>query len=92
VGRPTADNLGLACLDCNRFKGSDIASLDPASGELVRLFHPRTDEWSDHFEVAQGRIVPLTPIARATERLLKLNLPERIEVRSLLARAHLYPE
>ena len=89
-GETTADNLALACFDCNRFKGSDIASLDPATGELVPLFNPRMEAWTDHFEVAEGQIVPLTLVGRVTERLLKLNLPERVEVRELLARANLY--
>ncbi|MBX3436655.1 MAG: HNH endonuclease [Planctomycetaceae bacterium] len=30
-GETTAENLALACFDCNWFKGSDIASLDPIS-------------------------------------------------------------
>ena len=32
-GKTASENLALACFDCNRFKGSDIASVDPASGE-----------------------------------------------------------
>ena len=41
-GKTVSANLALACFDCNRFKGSDIASLDPITGELVGLFNPRT--------------------------------------------------
>lgn len=44
-GRTVSANLALACFDCNRFKGSDIASLDPVSAELVALFNPRTQKW-----------------------------------------------
>ena len=40
-GRTIADNLALACFDCNRFKGSDIASIDATSGEIIPLFNPR---------------------------------------------------
>ncbi|MGO9111742.1 MAG: HNH endonuclease [Thermoguttaceae bacterium] len=90
-GATTADNLALACFDCNRFKGSDIASLDPRGGGLVRLFNPRTDVWAEHFQVEAGRIRPLTDVARATERLLKLNLPVRVEIRVTLARLGRYP-
>jgi hypothetical protein len=39
------------CRLCNRFKGSDIASLDPASGTLLPLFNPRSDVWEEHFRV-----------------------------------------
>ncbi len=90
-GATTAENLALACFDCNRFKGSDIASLDPVSRKLSRLFNPRTDVWSEHFQLEGGRVIPLTPIGRATERLLKFNLPERIEVRQALTQAGRYP-
>ncbi|MGE0376711.1 MAG: HNH endonuclease [Planctomycetaceae bacterium] len=85
-GETTAENLALACFACYRFKGSDIASLDPVSGELAPLFNPRVDRWSDHLTVAEGRIVGLTAVGRATEQLSRLNLPERVEVRTLLAR------
>jgi hypothetical protein len=34
-GLPTLQNPALACFDCNRFKGSDIGSVDPASGKLT---------------------------------------------------------
>jgi len=90
-GATTAENLALACFDCNRFKGSDIASLDPLSGSLVSLFNPRTDGWNDHFRIYRGEIRALTAVGRATERLLKLNLPARVEIRATLARAGRYP-
>jgi hypothetical protein len=34
------DNLTYACMVCNRYKGSNIASVAP-SGDLVPLFNPR---------------------------------------------------
>ena len=80
-GLAIAENLALACFDCNRFKGSDIASVDPVSGSLTPLFNPRTQHWADHFELIDGRISPLTPVGRATARLLRFNLSRRIEVR-----------
>ena len=33
-GHTTTANLALACSDCNRFKGSDIASIDGVTGKL----------------------------------------------------------
>jgi hypothetical protein len=89
-GETTLDNLAWACFDCNRFKGSDIASNDPVSGELIRLFNPRTDAWSAHFSFHEGTIQALTAIGRVTERLLKLNLPERVEIRQTLSRTGRY--
>lgn len=90
-GDTTAENLALACFDCNRFKGSDIASVDVITGELVPLFNPRTQEWKDHFRVEGGKIIPLTPVGRATEQLLKLNLAPRVEVRATLAKTGRFP-
>jgi hypothetical protein len=90
-GKTMSANLALACFDCNRFKGSDIASIDPVTGELVALFNPRTQRWSDHFRLDGGKIVPLTPIGRVTEKLLRLNLPSRVEVRARLATLPQYP-
>jgi len=47
-GRTEAANLAYACAFCNRYKGSDLASVDNRTGSLVRLFNPRSDRWSDH--------------------------------------------
>ena len=90
-GTNTLENLALACFDCNRFKGSNIASVDPESGELTSLFNPRTQKWNDHFEIRGGQILPLTAIGRVTERILRLNLPARVEVREMLAEMGDYP-
>ena len=72
-GQSTADNLALACFDCNRFKGSDLSSMDPVSGELTALFNPRTQNWNEHFEWDFEKIVGKTSCGRATVLALKLN-------------------
>jgi HNH endonuclease len=90
-GATTIENLVLACLDCNRFKGSDIASIDPDTGNLVALFNPRTQKWNEHFSLSGGLIIALTPVGSATVRILKLNLPARVEAREALARRWRYP-
>jgi hypothetical protein len=90
-GSTTLDNLALACFDCNRFKGPNIASLDPINNELVPLFNPRIQEWNDHFKTEGGTIAPLTAVGRVTEQILRLNLPKRVEVRNLLSENNLYP-
>jgi len=91
-GESTIDNLALACFDCNRFKGSDIASIDPDSRELTQLFNPRIEEWTEHFSIAGGLISPRTAIGRVTAVVLKLNLQSRVEVRELLASVGHYPQ
>ncbi len=91
-GATDAANLALSCLECNRFKGSDIASIDPATGALVALFHPRQEAWSTHFRgTNDGTIVALTPTGRVTVALLRLNAPARVEVRHALAEVRRWP-
>ena len=34
-GETEEDNLALACLRCNRYKGPNLGSLDPQTGRLV---------------------------------------------------------
>ena len=69
---------------CNRHKGSDVAAIDPATEEVVRLYHPRIDQWADHFSQSSAIIQPLTKIGRATIRLLKLDTLERVMERAIL--------
>ncbi len=83
-GVTEADNLALACALCNKYKGSDLASLDPETGRLVPLYHPRQHRWADHFQVHSAQFVPLTPTGRVTVRLLQLNHPDRVEERAPL--------
>jgi hypothetical protein len=71
----------MACFHCNRFKGPNIAGIDPASGELVRLFHPRTDFWIDHFRYVDARLLGLTPIGRATINVLAMNAEDLLLLR-----------
>lgn len=85
-------NLAWTCFLCNRAKGSDIASVDSQTGEIVRLFSPRTDAWHEHFELQPDAIIRgKTPVGRATTSLLKFNQKQRIEIRQTLIAAGLYP-
>ncbi len=91
-GETSFENLAWACFDCNRFKGSDISSLDPVKKELIRLFNPRTDVWKEHFQESEGHIHAKTVLGSVTERLLKLNLPARVEIRYELTLSGRYPK
>ena len=88
-GETSEQNLAWTCAVCNKRKGSDLTSIDPHSGEIVALFHPRQDYWSDHFKLAGAAIEPLTPTGRFTVRLLQLNHPDRVEERQALVTAGL---
>jgi hypothetical protein len=90
-GPSILENLAFACVLCNRYKGSDLASLDSQTGELSRLFDPRNDRWTDHFHLQDAIIEPVSTVGRVTIRLLRLNATERTAERQLLQELGRYP-
>ena len=90
-GQTRADNLALSCLSCNRYKGSDLATIDPINDEIVPLFNPRRQVWDEHFLLNDARIEAITQIGQATSRLLKLNAPNRLVERQVLINQRRYP-
>jgi hypothetical protein len=90
-GPTAAHNLALSCFSCNSYKGPNIAGLDPTSGAMTRLFHPRLDEWAMHFAWNGPELVGRSAIARTTIDVLNINLPDRVEHRRLLLAAGLFP-
>jgi hypothetical protein len=58
-GKTIENNLCLACAICNRHKSSDLCSLDPVTGSIVTLFHPRTDQWNNHFAMLPNGFIDL---------------------------------
>lgn len=85
------DNLALACVFCNRYKGGDIASLTPETNELIRFYNPRVDRWLEHFRLNGVVIEPLTNIGEATVRILQMNHDDQILGRQILSRRRRYP-
>jgi hypothetical protein len=74
AGGATADeNLALACVSCSLRKCAKLTGTDPDTGDEVPLFNPRTQIWTQHFCWEIERLVPLTPIGRATVAALSLN-------------------
>jgi 5-methylcytosine-specific restriction endonuclease McrA len=84
-GITEAENLALSCPCCNRFKGTDLGSIDPATKQLTPFFNPRLQKWSDHFRLEAGTIIPLTPEGRVTAKILQFNLLERVLERQQLS-------
>lgn len=80
-GADVDDNLALACSFCNYHKGPNIAGVDPESGRLVRLFHPRHDRWDEHFAWQGVALVGRSEVSRATIVVLRINHRQRIELR-----------
>lgn len=90
-GPTVEENLALSCYGCNAYKGPNIAGLDPATGQLTRLFHPRQDLWTDHFEWHGPVMIGRTAIGRVTIDVLRINLPERVEHRRILIAGGILP-
>ena len=65
-GETAADNLALACPQCNLHKADRVQAADPADGRFVPLFDPRRHWWADHFRWEEGRtIAGLSAVGRA---------------------------
>jgi hypothetical protein len=77
-------NLTLACHRCNLRKGPNLTGIDPSTGEIASLFHPRRDRWEEHFQFRGVRIEGRTPVGRATVQVLAMNEARRLELRSAL--------
>lgn len=91
-GSDDATNLCLSCIRCNLNKGPNIASIDPETGLLVALYHPRLHAWREHFSAAtDGILKGLTAEGRATVLVLAMNEEDRVRLRALLIRRGKYP-
>lgn len=75
-------NLALACIDCNLHKGTNLAGIDPETGALTELFHPRKQSWDDHFEWIGIYIHGKTAVGRTTIRVLCMNSEDQLALRS----------
>ena len=77
-------NLALSCDRCNAYKGPNLSGIDPGTRQLVSLFNPRSQNWHEHFWLDGATIAGLTPIGRATLRVLNMNAPRRVRLRAAL--------
>ncbi len=85
------ENLALSCPDCNWSKGPNLTSLDPDTGEITPLFHPRRQQWKDHFSVQEVLIIGITKAGRTTAWLLDMNNDERQHYRRWLIKLRQWP-
>lgn len=74
-GLTVGANLAFACRHRNSYKAAAMEAVDPETGEVVRLFNPRLDNWFEHFERSSDQLLILgrTPIGRATVMRLRFN-------------------
>lgn len=81
-GDDTNANLCLACYECNGYKGSNVAALDPQTGNATKLYHPRQQQWNDHFSINNDATIEgLTPEGRTTIAVLRINESQSVAQR-----------
>jgi len=82
-GESNPDNLALSCRSCNLYKSDAVAVFDVETQSTVRLFHPRLNNWSEHFTIngEAGKIDGLTGVGRATIERLRMNSASQIAAR-----------
>ena|SRR5712691_8968524 len=87
-GPSTLDNLALCCRACNLYKHSKTEAVDPVTEVTVSLFHPRQQQWPEHFILDRtiGSIYGSTPTGRATVEALGMNAAHALATRQLLIR------
>jgi hypothetical protein len=69
-----------------------LSGFDPLTGELRRLYHPRQQEWDEHFLLLEDmQIAGSTPEGRTTVYVLQMNDEDRVENRQVLAMVGEYP-
>jgi hypothetical protein len=92
-GETEVQNLALACPRCNASKGPDTDAIDPLDHEVVPLFNPRTQSWSDHFRWSSDylTIEGNTPTGRATVDKLKMSTGSAPAIRALMINLGLHP-
>jgi hypothetical protein len=75
-GKTKFENLALACPRCNARKWTRVEVLDAVTNEMITLFNPRKQIWTDHFRWSDTDptvLEPVTPTGRVTVALLDLN-------------------
>jgi hypothetical protein len=90
-GEDVPENVALACFQCNRQKGPNIAGIDPDTHRVTRLYHPRKDRWEAHFRLESALIVGTTAVGRTTARLLLFNHADYVELREFLLALNVFP-
>lgn len=87
------DNLCLSCPNCNLSKAAAVEAIDPQTGHIEALFHPRRQQWADHFEwdVSGTRVIGKTPVGRATVVRFRMNSDRIIIARRIWVRAREHP-
>jgi len=92
-GETSENNLALSCQGCNNYKYIKTKGLDRISGLVATLFHPRQDNWADHFAWSDDgvEIIGISSKGRVTVEELRLNRNQLKNLRCLLVDAGIHP-
>jgi HNH endonuclease len=90
-GPTCMENLALASFTCNNHKGPNIAGIDLDTHAVMPLFHPRRDDWQEHFVWHGSELVGRTPVGRVLIAVLATNLPRRVALRRALMEEEVFP-
>jgi HNH endonuclease len=85
-------NLALSCRSFNLRKGIRISGIEARSKLEVRFFHPRKEQWTEHFQVdaQSGKIIEITPVGAVTVAYLEMNSSAQVTARLLWIRLGLF--
>jgi hypothetical protein len=83
-GPTVAANLALSCVYYNAHKGPNLTGLDPGTGKITRLYHPRRHKWTYHFRFQGSLLIGRTAIGRTTIDVLQMNHPQLVALREIL--------
>ena len=92
-GSDDVSNLALACRSCNLRKGMRTSGKNAQTGTTVRFFHPRIDQWNEHFQVNvdSAHIQGVTTIGEITVNALKMNSTAQVKARRFWVQLGLFP-
>lgn len=93
-GTDQIDNLAFSCQGCNNRKYNHVEGRDPINGNLVPLYHPRRQAWTNHFAWNEDFTlgIGLTPTGRATVERLQLNREGVVNLRRALRTINEHPQ
>lgn len=92
-GQDEDANLWLSCRLCNEKKSMMTEATDPLTGNIVFLFNPRQQIWSEHFAWNEEgtQVLGITETGRATVEALALNSELRVRSRAIWVKAGYHP-
>ncbi len=92
-GTTEFENLCLSCPTCNRHKSNRLVANDHDTGIETPLYHPRQQQWTEHFTWNNEAVILLGKSAtgRATIEALHINRPAIVRLRRYWGILRLHP-